>query len=915
MPEPSLGSKDRGVTPVYIPRSLIVGEKTFTEEQLLQEGRVFVVLAEPGAGKTELLKTLASLLQTKRVKASIFRNQPRAPGTSHLVIDAMDEVARIGSAAIDQIIVQASDTSTATVIFAGRSGEWDQGRTTYVEQCFGVKPIVVRLEAFNETEQRQLFTDNFPDEEFEVFAEEVQKFELGPLLGNPQFLQLIGEAYIESGRVFTSKAKIFADAVKRLAHEANPELGWQKTRPPTSEIVALGGEIFAKLMLSGATGVATVEQLSDRDFPYINGLYCDVPQSAFLIDTRLLKPSDDADKHEPIHRIVAEYCAAGYLVKRIENSADRLSLKRVFAIIAPNGFTRDELRGMLGWMAALGREPLQFAAIKLDPYAVLANGDPSQLTAAAKRMLLTALDELAENDPMFRRSDVWRRFNVGHFFTADILYQLRVILGKSGALRTLFLELLIGTEAASSLIPELTALLKDSAVDGNTRKLALQVLLSAPAYDPAGDFTDLMAEGSTDALEIAARAVTKRGVSVVRAPQVSALLAKLSGLYPEQNRRHRGGMSRYFIELLVRSFALTDIISFLGNLSAGLACTCSSKHEYQCTCRHGKSKIIGKLLDRYFELSAGGEHDPARVWSWSKALHFQGRVNADRSAAVKYLSQNHDLRRSIQQLAVQEITGDKAADTAVSRLYSGHNHSGLVMHEGDRQALCKYAFDHRMVDVWAALLSGHSIFSDTRGPNPTRALQRHQSRTSLDFLAAWSRTERKWHYNSKRHRKATRARKIKRHAQYEAAIEESNRAHLRENLAEIEAGRNWWWLRRFAQSYLLKPEELCNLVDDPKTPLRALRNCFPMLDPCIPTVEELGRRERQYIAEILLAACVVRFRDGESLDGVDLRILAAAKTEASSYPTFADGEDVAFEVALDAALFKKPSSAESFVRT
>ena len=80
------------MTTVYILRSLVVGEKTFTEEQLLQEGRVFVVLAEPGAGKTELLKTLASLLQTTRVKASIFRNRSHASGAGPLVIDATERV-------------------------------------------------------------------------------------------------------------------------------------------------------------------------------------------------------------------------------------------------------------------------------------------------------------------------------------------------------------------------------------------------------------------------------------------------------------------------------------------------------------------------------------------------------------------------------------------------------------------------------------------------------------------------------------------------------------------------------------------------------------------------------------------------------------------------------------------------------
>jgi len=180
--------------------------------------------------------------------------------------------------------------------------------------------------------------------------------------------------------------------------------------------------------------------MGDRDFPYISGLCGNALEAGFLIDSRLIKPSQDLDKHEPVHRIVAEYCAARYLVERIEDPADRLSLDRVFSIVGPNGLTRDELRGMLGWIASLGHEPLQFAAIELDPYAVLANGDPSQLTDSAKRRLLSALEEVAENDPMFRRSDGWRRFNVGHFFSPEILDQVRVILAKTSALRSLVLE-------------------------------------------------------------------------------------------------------------------------------------------------------------------------------------------------------------------------------------------------------------------------------------------------------------------------------------------------------------------------------------------------------------------------------------------------------------------------------------------
>jgi hypothetical protein len=49
------------------------------------------------------------------------------------------------------------------------------------------------------------------------------------------------------------EGKDFRRFRKKVGHEANPDLGRQKARPPTSKVIAVGGEVFAKLMLSGAT--------------------------------------------------------------------------------------------------------------------------------------------------------------------------------------------------------------------------------------------------------------------------------------------------------------------------------------------------------------------------------------------------------------------------------------------------------------------------------------------------------------------------------------------------------------------------------------------------------------------------------------------------------------------------------------
>ena len=78
-------------------------------------------------------------------------------------------------------------------------------------------------------------------------------------------------------------------------------------------------------------------------------------------------------------------------------------------------------------MAALSGEQTQLELVELDPYAAFANGDPSELTARAKRRLLTRLDEVSREDPFFRRGDVWRRFNVGQFFTPDIHAEVAAI--------------------------------------------------------------------------------------------------------------------------------------------------------------------------------------------------------------------------------------------------------------------------------------------------------------------------------------------------------------------------------------------------------------------------------------------------------------------------------------------------------
>jgi hypothetical protein len=184
----------------HIPRILLVGESTISEAECLGERGVIVVLAEPGAGKTELLNSFARRLGVSRNRASSFRHSTSITKSEAVVVDALDEVARQDQSAVDQVIVKALESGAATVVFSSRSDQWGNERNRFIEDCIGRKPTIVHLRPFDEEEQKTLFEALFPGEDFEAFRAEAIGFGLAPILGNPMFFRLFVEGYIQGGR-------------------------------------------------------------------------------------------------------------------------------------------------------------------------------------------------------------------------------------------------------------------------------------------------------------------------------------------------------------------------------------------------------------------------------------------------------------------------------------------------------------------------------------------------------------------------------------------------------------------------------------------------------------------------------------------------------------------------------------------
>ena len=912
--------------PLYLPRKLLDAENIYTEKELPAVSSFIVVLAEPGGGKTRLMNSLADRLGTSCVTANAFRHLEASSQNEPLVIDAFDELAKVDQSGIYQLLATAKKTNPTHVIISSRSSEWDTAATHAFQELLGHAPLVVRLCEFDDAEQRAIFEDHVGEENFSAFQAEVARFDLEMLLPNPQFLKLFADAYIESEKHFVDKRSIFAQAVERLAKEANNKVVNPRPVIPTAQKVAISSEVFTKLLLSGAEGVCISEATESLVYPLLASLLNGDSATTGILATQLFKPGDSEDQHRPVHKIVAEYCAAGYLTKRIAAPSDPLTLLQCIPIIAPNFTVRDELRGVLGWMASLGNKPIEEAAIELDPYGVLANGDPSQLEPSSKRLLVKKLKETEHNDPYFRRGDYWRRFSVAGFFTNEVVDEIKPLLarGADGHLRDLVLELLRGSPEVGQLGDELRHLTLATDENVNTRLLASRCLLEIPDHNHQASLNVLISESSETSLRVAAEIIESMGCETFQRAYLADYLRACASLYPghKEPLEHVIG-SRYFVKTLIAELDLMTTEWLLDEFTKDLACKCG-ENAYECDCRNGMSKIIGGMLDHYFEM-ASPPFDPKRVWKWVGNLNFHEHKAGDQSKAVRVFQEDHCLRQGMIAHVFESLTDrDEIFNTKV-HMFSGHKtHSGLSFQSDDYKFVVDLAFHTNNPDLWACFMARHQYHRNKKD-NGINSLRRHMREQALEkpaFLREWvksNRTVAQRLEKEKRSLHAKHIRRVKRRRRQQEDIRAANIKYVQDNRELVESGRHWGCLVRFAELVLMKPDKIEHEFGDEILVRSALRNCLHFIDECVPDLKRLA--ELQCVSKglqsemILYAACLEILHSDGHLGGVALHHLRALRANINmGYSAVSTEERKALKTEVDRLIFPDIKTAESFLR-
>lgn len=909
---------------VYIPRILIKDNESYSQEELLATTRHIVVLAEPGAGKSELLKKLAVTLGAEHFTANVF-NQIGPEGSNNaVVIDAIDELVKHEQTALKQLLGLLRKSRPKQIVLSSRSSEWDQASTRLYQDFLGHEPFVVRLKPFDELGQRAIFEAYKPSEDFNRFAKELERFNLTSLLPNPKFLQLFSDAYVESDRRFNDKRSIFRLSVEHLAKETNENTIISDADLSPAQKVSLSAEIFAKLLLSGAEGVTISQAESNKLYPLLSSLFSDKKIPRSILSTRLFKPGKKEGNHQPVHKIVAEYCAAKYFIERIESNVKALSISQCMSIIAPNGVVRDELRGLLGWMATIGNRSLQESIIEVDPYTVLASGVPSELHPKARIKLIRRLRSVSQDDPFFRRSDEWRRFSIHGFFTSAVAEEIKDILDEKndGQLKKLVLELIEDSDAIDILREELCALVLNPQEQESVRRLAFFRLSEAKSAFNENFLKALLLECSPLSLNIAAIFLKRRENSLDEVDMLVKFFHDSANIHSRSVFIFSESELKKAIDSLIDKLTLDMTDTILDRLSSTLTCTCH-RYLYACKCSRALSEIIFSLLDRHMAL-ATAPHDPVQVWMWLKNLNIACSNFKHDRISVRVLREDDALRHGIYALAFGSLTHiDELVLTRKKSFLGNWSHPGLHIGVEDHYFLLELAFELGNEALWESLLVAHirQTFPKDQFCIDLRQLCRKHARENSHLLKIWKAFDRS---SAKHQFKIAKSQRytVRRHlrAQKNLVIRTERALNaIRISHEKIKQGADLKVLSLFADLILSTTNRIPEQLGDRSFLSISLQNAIPKISKDMGYQGDwrgfLIQLKNKGLERIFYAGCLEKFRSKGTLADLDFGLIQVFRANSFwSQSIMSNDEHNALCGEVNRIIFSSSHTAESFFR-
>jgi hypothetical protein len=457
----------------------------------------WVLLGEPGAGKTEVFKSEARAVGGQRVTVAEFiaSDVDATWENKCLFLDGLDEVRVSGAnpSLLYQIKSKLKKLGWPPFRIACRAADWfGQSDIEAISDASADKRLpIYTLEPLTDTEIRDILRQDFQHEDASEFIANANSRGIGALLQQPQTLGLIAKA-VNANNWPNGRDETYQLACKVMVAEHNAgHRNLQRSNPMCpATLLEAAGQICATLLLADQSGVALDEAAKNSRYPALADIIIHqklLHSAKKALDTALFVPSSTNDQQlEPIHRSVAEYLAATWLSKQIDEGA--ITFNRIKNILLGfDGKAVTGLRGLYGWLAQKCLKS-QSWLIKNDPVTVVLYSDFTHVPLVAKQQLLHEIKSAIQQNPV-----MWRELRLSPFLSGLYQSELRdeyvsALLNTNNDHTTqtyakFILDVLQQTACPSKPVAAIKQVVADDSREFNLRRLALEVWLDSGVSD------------------------------------------------------------------------------------------------------------------------------------------------------------------------------------------------------------------------------------------------------------------------------------------------------------------------------------------------------------------------------------------------------------------------------------------------
>ena len=449
----------------------------------------YVLIAEPGAGKTTAFQTEAADQGGTYVTARIFRaldDKPEWHNTT-LFLDGLDELragTEAGKLPLEAILNKLNRLGCPRFRLSCRWADWMAGNDE--KALKEVSPdgtvTVIRLDPLSDRNIKAILANNHGVEDPDGFIKAARERGVDRLLRNPQNLDLLAKS-VSQGKWPESRKETFDHACRMLVREPNGEhMESNPSSTDTNWLIEAAGRLCAAQLLSGTAGYTLPDRAEpDGDFPSFTEVYGGVEKdiARTVLGTRLFVGTSEG-KLAPAHRQVAEFLAAQYVSGLLDNG---LSLERILALIT--GFAGElvpSFRNFASWLAVHNKLSRMRLSL-LNPSGLIYDGDRETYSADEKREIVRNLRRESYWNPWCMRS-ISKVAGIGGIVSPELEGTFREILidGERGSEQQSYVMLLMQMLADGEPLPGLSDVLeqtvRDETWNQGVRCAALDVLTS-----------------------------------------------------------------------------------------------------------------------------------------------------------------------------------------------------------------------------------------------------------------------------------------------------------------------------------------------------------------------------------------------------------------------------------------------------